>query len=449
MAPPRSRKGHGDRADDDGSKPTRKEDLANLFGDDDADRYGVGDDKYCSSRGSKSKSQERAVAAAQKAAAKRSRDSEGFTWKKVSIGLLFLSLFSAGAFSTILTIYDFLAAGFKNIDIEDAPALRKVLLSGDPALVYCFDKSMKVNKVPQVLKDADRDLRGIASTYTMDCHQPLPDSGKSIYQKYKFSNTLMPAFVVANGDRPVQLNSNSMASSQTVVEFVKVRTKPIVRFAKNAKQLDGMCLSRQKCLLIGYRTKFPDQVKKVVREAMMSHRGLRVVALDTSKYRLKLDPAIVPSNEDSGGSESKGKRTGKKSMRKTLSFMCLNTPDRKVDLDGPTKGMVEVLSLVDKGKQLERDYDAALRPPKQPKARQQEQQQSSSGSAAAKKGHQGSREAEKDELGKQSGGGGGRDALEEDEPPVITDVDDEDAEWDELLNMEEDDDDEDEELNLY
>lgn len=45
MAPPRSRKGHGDRADDDGSKPTRKEDLANLFGDDDADRYGVGDDK--------------------------------------------------------------------------------------------------------------------------------------------------------------------------------------------------------------------------------------------------------------------------------------------------------------------------------------------------------------------------------------------------------------------
>ncbi|EEQ97388.1 hypothetical protein Pmar_PMAR029111 [Perkinsus marinus ATCC 50983] len=512
MAPPRSRKGHGDRADDDGSKPTRKEDLANLFGDDDADRYGVGDDKRAlfesfksesSARGeqvprhrrqhheeegggrgggvyyanntpsgSKSKSQERAVAAAQKAAAKRSRDSEGFTWKKVSIGLLFLSLFSAGAFSTILTIYDFLAAGFKNIDIEDAPALRKVLLSGDPALVYCFDKSMKVNKVPQVLKDADRDLRGIASTYTMDCHQPLPDSGKSIYQKYKFSNNLMPAFVVANGDRPVQLNSNSMANSQTVVEFVKVRTKPIVRFAKNAKQLDGMCLSRQKCLLIGYRTKFPDQVRKVVREAMMSHRGLRVVALDTSKYRLKIDPAIVPSNEDSGESESKGKRTGKKSMRKTLSFMCLNTPDRKVDLDGPTKGMVEVLSLVDKGKQLERDYDAvsfikecdsgtsssmkemldlpsiSLRPPKQPKARQQEQQQSSSGSAAAKKGHQGSREAEKDELGKQSGGGGGRDALEEDEPPVITDVDDEDAEWDALLNMEEDDD-EDEELNLY
>ncbi|KAF4753933.1 hypothetical protein FOZ62_005299, partial [Perkinsus olseni] len=315
MAPPRSRRAHGGGRATDADAPTRKEDLANLFGDDDADRYAVGDDKralfesfktesstgggqkahqrsrhqqqepsgkggiyYANDPGhdsleSKSKSQERALAAAQKAAARRSRDSEGFTWKKATIGLLFLSLFSAGALSTVFTIYDFFAAGFKHVDINDAPALRQVLLSGDPALVYCFDKSMKVNKVPPVLKEADRDLRGIASTYTMDCHEPLPDTGKSIYQKYKFSSSLMPAFVVANGDRPIQLNPNSMASPQTVVEFTKANTKPIVRFAKNAKQLDGMCLSRQRCLLIGYRHKFPDQVKKVLRNAMKSHRG--------------------------------------------------------------------------------------------------------------------------------------------------------------------------------
>ncbi|KAF4649233.1 hypothetical protein FOL46_002019, partial [Perkinsus olseni] len=261
---------HGGGRATDADAPTRKEDLANSFGDDDADRYAVGDDKralfesfktesstgggqkahqrsrhqqqepsgkggiyYANDPGhdsseSKSKSQERALAAAQKAAARRSRDSEGFTWKKASIGLLFLSLFSAGALSTVFTIYDFFAAGFKHVDINDAPALRQVLLSGDPALVYCFDKSMKVNKVPPVLKETDRDLRGIASTYTMDCHEPLPDTGKSIYQKYKFSSNLMPAFVVANGDRPIQLNPNSMASPQTVVEFTKANTKPIV-----------------------------------------------------------------------------------------------------------------------------------------------------------------------------------------------------------------------------
>ncbi|KAF4738951.1 hypothetical protein FOZ63_001401, partial [Perkinsus olseni] len=341
---------HGGGRATDADAPTRKEDLANLFGDDDADRYAVGDDKralfesfktesstgggqkahqrsrhqqqepsgkggiyYANDPGhdsleSKSKSQERALAAAQKAAARRSRDSEGFTWKKATIGLLFLSLFSAGALSTVFTIYDFFAAGFKHVDINDAPALRQVLLSGDPALVYCFDKSMKVNKVPPVLKEADRDLRGIASTYTMDCHEPLPDTGKSIYQKYKFSSSLMPAFVVANGDRPIQLNPNSMASPQTVVEFTKANTKPIVRFAKNAKQLDGMCLSRQRCLLIGYRHKFPDQVKKVLRNAMKSHRGLRVVALDTSKYRLKLDPAIVPLKEGGGQRDGKSKK---------------------------------------------------------------------------------------------------------------------------------------------
>ncbi|KAF4743973.1 hypothetical protein FOZ62_016463, partial [Perkinsus olseni] len=155
MAPPRSRRAHGGgRAATDADAPTQKEDLANLFGDDDADRYAVGDDKralfesfktesstgggqkthqrsrhqepsgkggiyYANDPGhdspeSKSKSQERALAAAQKAAARRSRDSEGFTWKKASIGLLFLSLFSAGALSTVFTIYDFFAAGFKH-----------------------------------------------------------------------------------------------------------------------------------------------------------------------------------------------------------------------------------------------------------------------------------------------------------------------------------------------
>ncbi|KAF4758899.1 hypothetical protein FOZ63_015533 [Perkinsus olseni] len=251
-----------------------------------------------------------------------------------------------------------------------------------------------------------------------------------------------------------------------------------------------MCLSRQRCLLLGYRHKFPDQVKKVLRNAMKSHRGLRVVALDTSKYRLKLDPAIVPLNEGGGQRDGKSKKGGSKS----LSFMCLNTPDRKVDLDGLTKGMVEVLPLVDKGKQLERDYDAvsflkecdsgespnmkemldlpsicnsittfstpllpipcasvALRPPKQPKARQQQQQQQPStgnDDAGAKDERQRLRE-EFHERRKQSGG---RDALEEEEPPIVTDVDDyddadndDDAEWDELLNAEE----EEEELNLY
>ncbi|KAF4675094.1 hypothetical protein FOL47_008269 [Perkinsus chesapeaki] len=505
---PRSRNKADGAGDGVGGDAPKKEDMAKLFGDDDVDRYAVGSDKKALFESFKAEGatnedtkhhhnqprhrkqqqangggggkvyyanvdekQERALAAAQKAAStKRSRDSEGFTWKKASIGLLFLSLFSAGALSTVFTIYDFFAAGFKHIDIQDSTALRQVLLSGEPALVYCFDKSLKVNKIPPVLKEADRDLRGIASTYTMDCHQPLPDTGKSIYQKYKFSNNLMPAFVVANGDRPIQLNANSMANSQTVVEFTKANTRPIVRFAKNAKQLDSMCLSRQKCLLIGYRSKFPDAVKKVVREAMKSHRGMRVVALDTAKYRLKLDPAVVAAKREGDDNQQQSNK-----KKKNLSFMCLNTPDRKVDLDGLTKGMVEVLPLTSKGKELERDYDAvsflsecdagnspnmremlqlpsiSIRPPKQPKAKSQTREE---GKRSNEKDEKQRLREEFHEKRKQKEG---RETLNEQEPPIITDVDDyeeeetggygndDDSEWDDLLNSS--DDDEEEESN--
>jgi hypothetical protein len=234
------------------------------------------------------------------------------------IGGIFLIALSGGIFSTIWTIVDKLSGAslFPFVDVKsDDSTLKTIFFSGEPYLVYC--QAGKSKLVPKMLIDGAGMLPSGYSTAMLNCEERMASSDNSVYERFSLDPKGTPAFVVANGDKPKQLNRESFYSAEYLVEFVKNHATPKTREVTNEIQFRNLCTQKLKCVAFGHKGKLSDSARTAIEEANSYWRKQRFASIDTGKYAIKLDDVLSSSLEKQ---MSEGK-TGKG----YLSGLCLST----------------------------------------------------------------------------------------------------------------------------
>ena len=216
------------------------------------------------------------------------RHKEEFSWRRCLISCGFLLLTCGSGMGVFLAAYSNLTAGFPYYEVStETEKLLEIFHSGHPYLVYCGSESRKVP--PAIFVEGARENGWKAQTAVLDCDQKLP-SGLSINQKYKLKPNMMPAFVVANTNKPAQLPQASLQSPTALSSFIDLNIKPKVRFFKGGI-LEKSCNKR--CIVLGFKGSLPSEIRQLVeKEVMPFFRSVRVIAADLKHRTLPLDVSL-------------------------------------------------------------------------------------------------------------------------------------------------------------
>lgn len=233
------------------------------------------------------------------------------SYRQMAIGGIMLIALSGGLISTLWTIVDYLAGAslfqFVNVHTEQA-RVESIFESGDPYVVYCPMTASKA--LPKMLIDAGNSLPRGFNTVMLNCSAPIKYwNGQSVYQKYDMNERDIPAFVVANGDKPKQFNRNSFYNVDYFVEFVKVQTTPKFREIESQGHFKVACTDKQRCVAIGHKGKLSKESKEAIESANSYFRLQKISTIDTSKYAIKLnDDGLVSSLEKQMSEGKTGKQ---------------------------------------------------------------------------------------------------------------------------------------------
>jgi len=207
--------------------------------------------------------------------------------------------------------------------------MEDIFKSGEPYVVYCQIGTSKA--LPKLLVDAGNMLPRGYNTAMMDCNQPVTlYGGKSVYSQYEMNDRDVPAFVVANGDKPKQFNRNSFYNVEYFVEFVKVQTTPKLKEIESQAHFKVACTDKEKCIVIGHKGKLSASAKEAIETANGYFRTTKLITIDTSKYAIKLDEVLTKSLETQMGDGKTGKNY--------LSGLCYS--GRSYELSKPATGFV-------------------------------------------------------------------------------------------------------------
>ena len=265
-------------------------------------------DGACDIRHGRSDAQRNAARAISGMAAAKT---EKRSYRQMAIGGIILIAMSGGLVSTLWTIVDYLAGAslFPYIDVnKDKSTVDAIFNSGEPYVVYCPMTNSKA--LPKMLIDAGNSLPRGFSTAMMNCSAPVKDwDGQSVYQKYDMNERDIPAFVVANGEKPKQFNRNSFYNTEYFVEFAKVQSAPKFREIESQGHFKVACTDKQRCIAIGHKGKMSKETKEAIEYANSYFRLQRLLTIDTAKYAIKLnDEGLVKSLEKQMGEGKTGKQ---------------------------------------------------------------------------------------------------------------------------------------------
>ncbi len=264
--------------------------------------------------------------------------------------------------SAIAFVFSYLSPTYVEIDVQDAAQLREVFFSGKPYLVACAPyKGQPVGEVFGALA-ANAWAGTEYTTATIDCDAKLPQSGKTVIQRFKLSsqkkysrNEL--AFTVANGGKPKvvpakyvqnkpqkkkkkktgssQKTSGSAADISTRVtaldEYVKKKVRVVYGKVTNAHQLKKSCLNKPNAAVVLTQGE-PSATTLSAMEALVQRfRTVRFCTVDRSKYLLSVEKDFPDALSGDGLEEGDARLvvfrrgTNSKGKAKTLARPFLGT----------------------------------------------------------------------------------------------------------------------------
>lgn len=258
------------------------------------------------------------------------------SFRQILIGSLLLIALSGGLFSAIWTIVDYLtgASLYPYVDVKrDEDSLKRIFFSGDPYVVYC--QAGKSKTVPKMLIEGANLLPRVYSTVMLNCDVKMGSTDKNVYERFSLDPKGMPAFVVANGEKPIQFNRDSFYNADYFAEFTKNHATPKMKEVTNEIQFRSACTEKNKCVAFGHKGKLNEGLKLTIESANSHWRKQRFASIDTSRYSIRLDEVLSASVEKQMAEGRSGKHY--------VSGLCFSLPDRSVDTQSPPRAMVRKL----------------------------------------------------------------------------------------------------------
>mmetsp|Transcript_26452 Transcript_26452/g.50232 ORF Transcript_26452/g.50232 Transcript_26452/m.50232 type:complete len:420 (-) Transcript_26452:175-1434(-) len=223
----------------------------------------------------------------------------------------------AGGLAVAVVVLGVITAYFQDGDpvvslsVEQPDLLREAVAGGAPWLLHCTTNAtlpsafLLTTNTAKLLRNSKSDVK----VGSVDCNEPLPSSGKSIYEKYfrGVKAKARPEFLLsANGEPPKAVSQAALRDAVTLSKHLQARTKPVIRRIIDSKGLEAQCfkIGNRPCLILlwdgeaAVEAAYPWLSKLAAKQ-----RTTPVGVVNVTKYVASFQQSM-PSLESTGGHPS-------------------------------------------------------------------------------------------------------------------------------------------------
>jgi len=176
------------------------------------------------------------------------------------------------------------------IDVTDQLALREVFFgegtSGKDYAVLCHPEAKDGSvglPVSSVFQDSHDDGSAPAEYVLVDCDYVLPDSGKSIYEKFKINKKKRPTvFVSGKVGPPKQVPEKHLKTGSMLTKLLKQMLEPHAAKIEKTKELKEKCLNKEVCGLLLKGGKPEPYVKHAVANLLGKYPNVQFASVDST-----------------------------------------------------------------------------------------------------------------------------------------------------------------------
>lgn len=176
------------------------------------------------------------------------------------------------------------------IDVADQLALREVFFGegayGKDYAVLCHPdaKTGTVGlPVSSVFQDSRDDGSAPVEYVLMDCDHVLPESGKSIYEKFNLNKKKRPTvFVSGRSGPPKQVPEKHLKTGGMLTKLLKQMLEPHAAKIERTKELKEKCLNKDVCGLLLKGGKPEPYVKHAVANLLGKYPSVQFASIDST-----------------------------------------------------------------------------------------------------------------------------------------------------------------------
>ena len=191
------------------------------------------------------------------------------------------------------------------IDVSDQLALREVFFgegaSGKDYAVLCHPEAKDGSvglPVSSVFQDSHDDGSAPAEYVLMDCDHVLPESGKSIYEKFKINKKKRPTvFVSGKVGPPKQVPEKHLKTGAMLTKLLKQMLEPHAAKIEKTKELKEKCLNKDVCGLLLKGGKPEPYVKHAVANLLGKYPSVQFASVDSTLLFLTNLEEYLPEYE--------------------------------------------------------------------------------------------------------------------------------------------------------
>mmetsp|Transcript_6498 Transcript_6498/g.10756 ORF Transcript_6498/g.10756 Transcript_6498/m.10756 type:complete len:454 (+) Transcript_6498:155-1516(+) len=182
------------------------------------------------------------------------------------------------------------AASIDRIDVNDDLALREIFfaeVSGKESYaVLCHSDSPETLSIPisSVFSDAHSGGSSPANFRLLDCNHVLPDSEKSIAERFKLNLDKRPTiFVSGFVGEPKQIPSKHLKTGKMLDKVLKNMLEPRAAKLETTQDLRTKCLNQPYCAVLMKGSKTVDSAtKKAIQKLLVEQPKVAFASIDTS-----------------------------------------------------------------------------------------------------------------------------------------------------------------------
>ncbi|KAL3808066.1 hypothetical protein ACHAXA_007187, partial [Cyclostephanos tholiformis] len=176
------------------------------------------------------------------------------------------------------------------IDVNDELALREVFFgegsSGKDYAVLCHPDAKAGSvalPVSSVFQDSRDDGSAPVDYVLMDCDHVLPESGKSIYDKFNLNRKKRPTvFVSGRSGPPRQVPEKHLKTGGMLTKLLKQMLEPHAAKIERTKELKEKCLNKDVCGLLLKGGKPEPYVKHAMANLLGKYPNVQFASIDST-----------------------------------------------------------------------------------------------------------------------------------------------------------------------
>ena len=176
------------------------------------------------------------------------------------------------------------------IDVTDQLALREVFFgegsSGKDYAVLCHPDAKAGSvalPVSSVFQDSRDDGSAPVEYALIDCDHVLPESGKSIYDKFNLNRKRRPTvFVSGKSGPPRQVHEKHLKTGGMLTKFLKQMLEPHAAKIEKTKELKEKCLNKDVCGLLLKGGKPEPYVKHAMANLLGKYPNVQFASIDST-----------------------------------------------------------------------------------------------------------------------------------------------------------------------